>query len=88
MFDRYYRVQMNTLETLMLFLPALWVTAMYWTDVWVTMLGFVYLVGRLVYLQGYVSDPKKRGLGYVLSVLPTLALMVTALVGTIRALWS
>lgn len=85
-FERYYRVQMNTIEILLLFLPSLWVAAMYWTGVWVAVLSFIYLVGRQIYLHGYVADPKKRGAGYMLSILPTLALMVAALVGSIRAL--
>ena len=86
MFDRYYRVQMNTIEVLMLFLPSLWVASLCSDSVWITVAGFVYLVGRMVYLFGYVSDPKQRGLGYVLSILPTMGLMGTALVCSIQAL--
>jgi glutathione S-transferase len=86
MFDRYYRVQMNTVEVLMLFLPSLWVAAMCSDSVWITIGGFVYLVGRIIYAYGYVSDPKKRGLGYVLSILPTLGLMGLALVCSIQTL--
>ncbi len=85
-FDRYYRVHMNTIETLILFLPSLWVAGQYWSGIWVPALGSVYLVGRVLYLHGYVADPKKRGLGYALSVLPTLVLMVAALVGVVNAL--
>lgn len=83
-FERYYRVQMNTIEVLMLFLPSLWVAALCSDGLWITIAGFVYLVGRIVYLFGYVSDPKKRGLGYLLSILPTLALMGSALVCSIQ----
>lgn len=83
-FERYYRVQMNTIELLMLFLPSLWIAALCSDGLWITIAGFVYLVGRIVYLFGYVSDPKKRGLGYLLSILPTLALMGSALVCSIQ----
>ena len=86
-FERWYRVHMNTLEVLMLFLPALWIAAQYWAAEWMAGLGAVYLVGRVVYLKGYVADPKSRGLGYALSILPTLLLMVLALVGVIKALF-
>lgn len=87
MFERYYRVQMNTLETLLVFLPALWIAAQYWSAQWMSALGAVYLVGRMLYLQGYVADPKKRGLGYAVSIFPTLTLTVAALVGVVRALF-
>jgi glutathione S-transferase len=86
MFERYYRVQMNTVELLLVFLPGLWLAAKYWPPRYSAMLGAIYLVGRLIYLNGYVKDPKARGLGFSLSVLPTLALVIAALVGAIRAL--
>jgi uncharacterized MAPEG superfamily protein len=86
-FERYYRVQVNTLETLMLFLPSLWIAAQYWPPQWMAALGAVYLVGRVVYLRGYVADAKKRGAGYGISIFPTLALMFAGLIGVVRALF-
>lgn len=85
-FERYYRVQMNTVEMLIPFLPGLWLAAKYWSPLWAAILGAVYLVGRVLYLAGYVSDPKKRGPGFGLSFLPTVVLIVGALVGAVRAL--
>jgi glutathione S-transferase len=85
-FERYYRVQANTVETLIVFLPALWIAAKYWPPRWMALIGVVYLVGRMIYLRGYVRDPKRRGLGYGLSALPTYALIVAGLAGAIRAL--
>ncbi len=86
MFERYYRVQMNTLETLVLFLPALWLAARYWPTHWVALAGVVYLLGRLVYLRGYVAEPKQRHVGYALSITPTLLLWLGALIGVVRNL--
>jgi glutathione S-transferase len=83
-FERYYRVQANTIETLIVFLPALWIAAQYWSPLWMALLGVVYLIGRLLYLRGYVRDPSQRGLGYGLSLLPTAVLMVAALAGAVR----
>ena len=83
-FERYYRVQMNTVETLIPFLPALWLAAKYWSPRWAAILGAVYLVGRIVYLLEYVKDPDKRGPGYGLSAIPTMALIVAALVNALR----
>jgi len=85
-FERYYRVQVNTIETLILFLPALWIAAKYWSPKWVSVIGAVYLLGRVLYLRGYVRDPKKRGPGYALSAIPVLVLIAAGLVGVIRAL--
>ena len=85
-FERYYRVQMNTVETLLAFLPGLWLAARYWPPHEVAAIGAVYLVGRVVYLRGYVSDPGKRHTGYVLSMVPTMLLLLGALVGAIRSL--
>jgi uncharacterized MAPEG superfamily protein len=85
-FERYYRVQVNTNETLIIFLPALWIAAQFWSPAWGAILGAIYLIGRLLYLRGYVRDPKQRGLGYGLSLLPTVVLWLMGLVGAVRAL--
>jgi uncharacterized MAPEG superfamily protein len=85
-FERYYRVQMNTVETLLAFLPGLWLAARYWPPHEVAAIGAVYLFGRVLYLRGYISDPSKRHTGYVLSMVPTMLLLLGALVGAIRSL--
>ena len=86
MFERYHRVQVNTVESLLVFLPALWLAAKYWSPKYAAILGVIYLVGRVVYLRAYVSDPKTRSLGFSMSMLPALVLVVAALVGAIREL--
>jgi uncharacterized MAPEG superfamily protein len=85
-FERYFRVQMNTLEILVAFLPALWLFAQYISPTWAAILGVIYLVGRFVYLRAYVADPARRGLGFGLSMLPTLAMLLGGLVGAVLAL--
>jgi uncharacterized membrane protein YecN with MAPEG domain len=87
MFERYFRVQYNTLELLIMFVPALWIAAMYWNPLWMAALGAIYLVGRLLYLQGYVRDPKTRSIGFGLSMGPILLLVLSALVGVVRSLF-
>jgi glutathione S-transferase len=84
-FERYFRVQMNTLEQLVLLLPALWIAAAFAfvAYYWIALLGVLYLVGRTLYLTGYVADPKKRGLGYGLSAAPVMAFVIIDLVGVI-----
>lgn len=85
-FERMYRVQMNTLEVMVVFLPALFLAARYWSPVFVAATGAVYLVGRLLYWRAYVADPARRGPGFALSMLPTLVLAIAALVGILRAI--
>jgi glutathione S-transferase len=85
-FERYFRVQMNTLELLIALLPGLWLFAHYVSPVWAALLGTVYLAGRFVYLRSYVADPAKRSLGFGLSMLPILALLLGALIGAASAL--
>jgi glutathione S-transferase len=85
-FERMYRVQMNTLETLVAFLPGLFLAAQYWPAYLVAGLGVVYLIGRVIYWRAYVRDPSKRALGFMLSMMPTLGLCVLALVGIVMAI--
>jgi glutathione S-transferase len=85
-FERYYRVQVNTVETFILLVPALWIAAGYWSPKWLAAIAAVYLVGRVLYFRAYVRDPKQRSLGYGLSVLPVLALIAAGLAGVARAL--
>ncbi len=83
MFERAYRVQMNTLELLMLFVPALYIAARYWPAGQVASCGAVFILGRLLYQQAYMADPAKRGLGFLLSIGPCLILLVAGLVGAV-----
>ena len=82
-FERAVRVQMNTLEQLICFLPALLIAAVYWPQGYVAAAGVVYLVGRTLYRQAYVADPAKRGLGFLLTFLPTTLLVLSGLVGAV-----
>jgi glutathione S-transferase len=85
-FERMYRVQMNTLELLIAFLPALFLAAKYWPAYWVSGLGVVYVIGRFAYWRAYVTDPSTRTLGFMMSMLPTMVLAIVALLGIILAL--
>jgi len=82
-FERYYRVQSNTLELLVAFLPALWLAAHYWPPVLIAGVGAVFLVGRMLYFASYTKDPASRTLGFALSFIPTVGLLIAALVGAL-----
>jgi glutathione S-transferase len=85
-FERYARIQTNTIETLVLLLPALWIAARYWPPRYMALVAAVYLVGRILYCRAYARDPAQRSLGYALSGLPALILIVAALAGVVRSL--
>jgi len=82
-FDRHFRVQQNTLEQLIVFVPGIYLFGRYWNPLWAALLGVVYLIGREIYSASYVKDPAKRGPGYGLSALPTLILVAGGLVGAV-----
>ncbi|HKQ82403.1 MAG TPA: MAPEG family protein [Steroidobacteraceae bacterium] len=85
-FERHFRVQQNTMEQLLLFLPSIWLFASFISATWAAALGAIFLVGRALYAVSYVGDPKNRGLGFALSMLPNMALMLGALIGAIRGI--
>jgi hypothetical protein len=85
-FERYFRVQQNTLELLVVMLPALWLFAWYVDARWAAGLGAVYLVGRQLYFTGYVRDPAKREVGFGLTALPILVLLIGSLVALVGRL--
>jgi glutathione S-transferase len=85
-FERYFRVQQNTLEQLIVFLPGLYLFSHYFSPPVAAVLGAVYLVGREVYAATYVKDPAKREMGYGLTFLPTVILVLGGLIGAVRGL--
>jgi glutathione S-transferase len=85
-FERYFRVQMNTLEQLVIFLPSMLLFARYVNPDIAAALGLLFIIGRAVYFRGYVRAPAARHLGFVLSAIPNVALLVGAIIGTIRAI--
>tara|TARA_B100001057_G_scaffold244831_1_gene245082 strand:- start:699 stop:1082 length:384 start_codon:yes stop_codon:yes gene_type:complete len=82
-FDRYFRAHQNSLEQLIVFLPAVLVAAYLGYSITCVVCGVFYLVGRAIYFRSYVKDPKKRTLGFVLSFFSTVILIMTSLVSSI-----
>ncbi len=88
-FERYFRVHMNTLEWLVIFLPCLWIAAVFTTD-WgaiaasaVTVLGVIWIIGRFIYMRAYVKDPATRSRGFAIQALATLLLFVIDLAAAV-----
>lgn len=82
-FERIYRVQANTMEMLVAFLPALYIAADEWSTTLVGLIGLVYLAGRFIYARSYVSNPSSRATGFLLSAVPIMVLLLMALLGVI-----
>jgi len=82
--ERHIRVQANTLEWLPIFLPSLWLFALYWGDMIAAWLGVVWIVGRVLYALGYAKAADKRELGFMIQMAATAILLFGALG---RAIW-
>lgn len=83
-FERMFRVQQNTMESLVMFLPALWLFGWYVSETWGALLGLAFIAGRWLYKRGYTADPKKRGPGFGVSTAATAILLVGALFESCR----
>ncbi|WP_315798781.1 MULTISPECIES: MAPEG family protein [unclassified Bradyrhizobium] len=79
-FERTFRVQMNTLEWLPIFLPALWLFAIYVSDVIAALIGLVWIAGRGMYMVSYARAAEKRGPGFGVQALAGSILLVGSLI--------
>lgn len=84
--ERWLRVHGNTLEQLIVFVPSLWAAARYWQPEFVAAIGAVFIVGRALYAVGYVKDPAKRDLGFLIGIVPVAVLLLATVVGAVRSL--
>ncbi|MGX4774616.1 MAPEG family protein [Bradyrhizobium guangdongense] len=78
-FERAFRIQMNTLEWMPIFLPALWLFAIYVSNGGAAVIGAVWIVGRIVYFIGYSQAAAKRGPGFAIQATAAIALWAGAL---------
>ena len=82
-FERVFRVQQNTLEQIVVFLPALWMFAAHVSDLYAGLLGVVWTIGRVIYAQSYYADAAKRGRGYMISLAVVGVLLLGSVVGVL-----
>jgi uncharacterized MAPEG superfamily protein len=78
-FERANRVHQNTLEQIVVLIPALWLYARFVNPLWGAGLGVVYLIGRFIYSAAYKKDPSTRSLGFMLSFLPSAVMLAWVL---------
>jgi glutathione S-transferase len=86
-FERVFRVHQNTVEQLVLFIPALWIFAAAWGDLWAGVVGLFWPIGRVIYAVSYYKAAEKRGAGFGLTFLPSIILLIGGLVGAVTALF-
>jgi uncharacterized membrane protein YecN with MAPEG domain len=86
--ERAVRVQMNTLEWLVIFLPAMWLCAAYVNPVFAALLGFAWIAGRYIYMTAYMKDPKTRTTGFVVQALATTAALFAGLIGAVVSIFT
>jgi glutathione S-transferase len=84
--DRAMRVHYNTLEQMPIILPLLWLSTIYFHMLaWLpAAFGLVWLVGRVVYWQGYIAHPDKRSAGFLIGSVAALGLLVLAIIGIVQ----
>ena len=83
--ERALRVQGNTTEGFIVFLPALWLAALYFQG-WVPpIIGLVWCLGRIFYAAGYVADAERRHLGFAVCMFSVIILMILAAIGIFNA---
>jgi glutathione S-transferase len=87
-FERYFRVHMNTLEQLVVVLPAMLICAYYWSPLLTAGLGVLFMIGRAMYFFGYTQAPARRHVGFMVGSIPTVILVVGAVIGAARAFYA
>ena len=81
------RVQMNTVEQAIVFFPLLYLaTAYFHTLAWLpAVFGLIWIIGRFLYMTGYMADPSKRSTGFMITMVATIGLLVLSIWGIVQA---
>jgi glutathione S-transferase len=82
-FERYYRVHANTLEALIVFLPAVWIFSMVVNYHFGVALGLLFIIARIVYARGYITAAARRGPGALATGIINLILVVGSIIGIV-----
>ena len=86
-FERMFRVHQNTMENLVVFLPALWMYGYFQNPLWGAGIGMLFVIGRFLYQRAYLEDPTSRSRGFLLGLLSFSILLVGALIGAGKVLY-
>lgn len=83
-FERVFRVQQNSMEQLVAFIPALWMFGYLVNPLWGAAMGLVFIIGRFIYRSSYVKDPAARGMGFTITFVPTAVMLVWGLIAAVK----
>lgn len=83
-FERVFRVQQNTVEQLILFLPSLWVFSLFVSPIWGSGIGALWIIGRILYAWDYYQAAEKRVIGFGINSLSIVVLLIGSLLGIIK----
>lgn len=83
-FERVFRVQQNSMEQLVAFIPALWMYGYLVNPLWGAGMGLVFIIGRFIYRSSYIKDPDARGMGFTITFVPTAVMLVWGLVAALK----
>ena len=86
-FDRLFRVQQNTMEQLIVFIPATFIFAYYFSELWVLLPGLAFILGRFLYSAEYKKDPKSRTPGMVITLLANVVLVLGGFYGLVKVMF-
>ena len=87
LYERKSRVQMNTLEQLIITIPAMWICGIYFRADVAAILGLIFLVGRFIFSAAYINEPASRSKGMIIGFLANMALLVCCLITAITHLF-
>ncbi len=86
-FNRVFRIQQNTMEQLIIFIPATYAFAYYLSELWMLIPGLAFIIGRFLFSAGYLKDPKSRGPGMFITFASNMVLVLGALFGLVRVMF-
>lgn len=84
-FEREFRVHQNSVENLVLVIPAMWIFGTYVHVMTAAGIGLLYIASRIIYRNAYLKDPRSRSVGFTLGAVCTLTLILGSIVGIVRA---
>jgi len=85
--NRLFRVQQNTMEQLIVFIPATFAFSYYLSELWMMVPGLAFIIGRFLYSAEYLKDPKSRTPGMAMTLVANVVLVLGALFGLIRVMF-
>ena len=83
-FERFHRAHQNTMEQLLVFIPAIYACAYYTNEILAVAAGVVFMIGRAWYFKSYIAEPATRGKGMMVTMAASLTLVIAALIGALR----